>query len=265
MHLSTDPIDPQNQDVYALWDQLADFSVADGDAALTHLLSALRTMLSARNVLWGVLVRLPSPKRTDPLLGWRPRLVRVLDPIPAVAASVQKQYDTLWSGNVDLSQILSASGDEPFRVRLLFEALPPEWFEGEHYRRHYLDVGFADSISVRIALNDDVRIRLFVFRDAQAPRFSAHDGQRLGFTMRGLRWFHRQQLLSHGLLIADAALTPAERRVLLALLDGHAEKEIAQKFDQSPNTTHFHVKSIYAKFGVRNRATLAALWLGKLR
>lgn len=265
MHLSTGPVDPQNQEVYALWDQLADFSVADGDAALTHLLSALRTMLSARNVLWGVVVRLPSRKRTDPLLGWRPRLVRVLDPIPAVAASVQKQYDTLWSGNVDLSQILSTSGDEPFRVRLLFETLPPEWFEGEHYRRHYLDVGFADSVSVRIALNEDVRIRLFVFRDAQAPRFSAQDGQLLGFTMRGLRWFLRQQLLSHGLLIANAALTPAERRVLLSLLDGHAEKEIAQKFGQSPNTTHFHVKSIYAKFGVRNRAALAALWLGKLR
>lgn len=157
------------------------------------------------------------------------------------------------------------SGDEPFRVRLLFEALPPEWFEGEHYRRHYLDVGFADSISVRIALNEDVRIRLFIFRDAQAPRFSAQNGQRLGFVMCGLRWFNRQQLLSHGLLVVDAPLTPAERRVLLALLDGHMEKEIAQSLNQSPNTTHFHVKSIYAKFGVRNRSTLAALWLGKLR
>ncbi|MCS3731883.1 helix-turn-helix transcriptional regulator [Bradyrhizobium betae] len=265
MQLARDSVDPHNQEVYALWDQLAEFSVSDGDAALTHLLSALRTMFGARNVLWGALVRLPSPERADPLLGWRPRLVRVLDPIPTVAASVQKQFDTLWSGNVDLSQILSMSGDEPFRVRLLFEALPPEWFEGEHYRRHYLDVGFADSISVRIALNDDLRIRLFVFRDAQAPRFSAEDGQRLGFLMRGLRWFHRQQLLSHGLLIANAPLTPAERRVLLALLDGDTERQIAQKLEQSPNTTHFHVKSIYTKFGVRNRPSLSALWLGKLR
>ncbi|WP_245287859.1 MULTISPECIES: helix-turn-helix transcriptional regulator [unclassified Bradyrhizobium] len=265
MLLSTDPIDPQNQDVYALWDQLADFSVADGDAALTHLMSALRTMLSARNVLWGVVVRLPSPKRADPLLGWRPRLVRVLDPVPAVAASVQKQYDTLWSDDVDLSQILSMSGDEPFRVRLLFETLPPAWFEGKHYRRHYLDVGFADSISVRIALNDDLRIRLFVFRDAQQPRFTAQDGQRLGSVMRALRWFHRQQLLSHGLLIANAPLTPAERRVLLGLLAGDTERQIAQKLEQSPNTTHFHVKSIYAKFGVRSRQSLAALWLGKLQ
>lgn len=265
MHLSTDPTDPQNQKIYALWDQLADFSVGDTDAALTHLLSALCTMLSARNVLWGVVVRLPSPRRADPLLGWRPRLVRLLNPVPVVAASVQKQYDTLWSDDVDLSQILSMSGEEPFRVRLLFDALPPEWFEGEHYRRHYLDAGFADSISVRIALNDDVRMRLFVFRDAQAPRFSAQDGELLGFVMRGLRWFHRQQLLSHGLLIANAPLTPAERRVLLALLDGHTEKQTAQRLDQSPNTTHFHVKSIYAKFGVGNRAALTALWLGKLR
>lgn len=265
MHLSTDSINSQNQDVYALWDRLAEFSVGDGDAALTHLLATLCTMSSACNVLWSAVVRLPSPKRADPLLGWRPRLVRLLNPTPAVTASVQQQFDKLWSTDLDLSQILSAAGDEPFRTRLLFEALPPEWFEGEHYRRHYLDVGHADSISVRIALNDDVRIRLFVFRDVQSPRFSAQDGERLGFVMRGLRWFHRQQLLSHGLLIANAPLTPAERRVLLALLDGQMEKQIAQRLDQSPNTTHFHVKSIYAKFGVRNRSALAALWLGKLR
>ncbi|MES2032167.1 MAG: helix-turn-helix transcriptional regulator [Pseudomonadota bacterium] len=262
MHPSTDP---QIQNVYGLWDRLAEFSVGDSDAALTHLLATLCNMLSASNVLWSVVVRLPSPKRADPLLGWRPRIVRLLDPNPAMAASAQQQFDSLWSTNLDLSQILSAAGDETFRVRLLFEALPPEWFKGEHYRRHYLDVGHADSISVRIALNDDVRIRLFVFRDLQSPRFSPVDGEHLGFVMRGLKWFHRQQLLSHGLLIANAPLTPAERRVLLALLDGQVEKEIAQKFDQSPNTTHFHVKSIYDKFGVRNRAALAALWLGKLR
>ncbi|WP_286144420.1 hypothetical protein [Bradyrhizobium sp. NFR13] len=76
--------------------------------------------------------------------------------------------------------------------------LDGRWFEGKHYRRHYLDVGFADSISMRIALNDDVRIRLFVFRDAPVSRLTAQDGQRLGFVMRALRWFHREQSFSHG-------------------------------------------------------------------
>lgn len=265
MHPSADSTNPQSDNVYALWDRLAEFSAGEGDAALIHLLTTLCAMVAARNALWAVVVRLPSPAPKDPLSGWRPRLVRLLHPEPAVAASVQEQFDTLWSPDVDLSQILAVSGDEPFRTRLLFEALPPEWFDGEHYRRHYLEVGHADSISVRCALNDDVRIHLFVFRDAQAPRFSTLDSGLLGFVMRGLRWFYRQQLLSHGLFIANAPLTPAERKVLLGLLDGLAEKQIAQKLDQSPNTTHFHIKSIYTKFGVRNRSALTALWLGKLR
>jgi DNA-binding CsgD family transcriptional regulator len=79
-----------------------------------------------------------------------------------------------------------------------------------------------------------------------------------------LRWFYRQQLLSHGLLIADTPLTATERRVLLGLLDGKTEKAVAGILGQSPNTTHVHVKSIYAKFNVRNRAALTALWLGRL-
>lgn len=253
------------EDVYQLWDRLAEFSIADADVALMHLLAAIGTMLAARNVLWSVVVRLPSRARSDPLLGWRPRLVRLLHPMPTISASVQEQFDTLWSSNVDVSQVLAVSGDEPFRTRLLFEALPPEWFGGAHYRRHYLEVGLADSVSVRCALNDDVRIHLFVFRDAQAPRFRPADADLLGFVMRGLKWFYRQQLLSHGLLIANAPLTAAERRVLLEMLDGRTEKQIAQRLDQSPNTTHFHIKSIYAKFSVQNRSALAALWLGRLR
>ncbi|MEJ8814861.1 helix-turn-helix transcriptional regulator [Variovorax ureilyticus] len=265
MHQPTDSTDLHHEDAYAMWDRLAEFSAGEGDAALNFLLATLCAMFAARNVLWAVVVRLPSATPTDALLGWRPRLVRLLHPIPAVAASVQEQFDGLWSPKVDVSQILAVSGDEPFRTRLLFQTLPPEWFEGEHYRRHYLNVGHADSMSMRCSLNDDVRIHLFVFRDAQAPRFSALDSRQLGFVMRGLRWFYRQQLLSHGLLIANAPLTAAERKVLLEMLDGHTEKQIAQKLDQSPNTTHFHVKSIYAKFGVGNRSALAALWLGKLR
>lgn len=263
MHQGADPMNARNADVYALWDRLAEFSVGEADAALVHLLGTLCAMFGARNALWSVVVRMPSPAAADPLLGWRPRLTRLLHPVPMFAASVQEQFESLWSPRIDLSQVLAVSGDEPFRTRLLFDALPPEWFEGEHYRRHYLEVGHADSMSMRFSLNDDVRIHLFVFRDAQTPRFSATDSGLLSFATRGLRWFYRQQLLSHGLLIANAPLTPTERRVLLEMLDGHVEKQIAHKLDQSPNTTHFHIKSIYSKFGVKSRPALTALWLGR--
>ena len=251
-------------DIFSLWDALAEFPASQCDAALTHLLSSLCAIFGAHNALWSVVVRLPSPATGDALNGWRPRLVRLLKPLPAVATSVQEQFDKLWSPALDISQILAVAGDEPFRVRLLFEALPPEWFDGEHFRRHYLAVGHADSMSMRCALNEDVRIHLFIFRGTEAPRFAASDKEPFALALRGLKWFYRRQVLSHGLLIANAALTAKEREVLMELLAGKLEKEIASELDHSPNTTHIHVKSIYSKFGVHNRAALTSLWLGKI-
>ncbi|MCR8961233.1 helix-turn-helix transcriptional regulator [Variovorax sp. S2] len=252
------------EQIYALWDKLANYPIGDGDEALEHLLGSLCSIFGAHNALWSVVVRLPSPAVGDALNGWRPLYVRLLRPLPTMAASVQEQFDTLWSPSIDLSQILAVAGEEPFRTQLLFEALPPEWFDGPHYQRHYLDVGHADSMSMRCAINADVRVHLFIFRSTESPRFSSADKKPFGLALRGLRWFYRQQLLSHGLLIANAPLTATERKVLLGLLEGRAEKVIAANLGQSPNTTHIHVKSIYAKFGVHNRAALTSLWLGRL-
>lgn len=256
--------EPCSDAIASLWDELADFALGDSEQAVTHLLTRLCDIAGAQNALWSVTVRLPSPGAGDPLNGWRPRLVRLLRPLPLVAASVQEQFDTLWSPALDISQILAVAGDEVFRTRLLFEALPPEWFDGAHYQRHYLAVGHADSMSMRYAVNEDVRLHLFLFRDTQAPRFTAADQAPFALALRGLRWFYRQQLLGHGLLVANAPLTAMERKVLLELLGGRTEKAIAPILGQSPNTTHIHVKSIYAKFGVHNRAALTSLWLGRL-
>ncbi len=253
----------KDEQIFGLWDALANFAVGDGDAAIDHLLSALCRLVGAQNALWSVVVRLPS-SADDALGGWRPRMVHLLKPLPPVASSVQEQFDTLWSPSVDISQILAVSGDEPFRIRLLFEALPADWFEGPHYKRHYLAVGHRDSISMRCAINEDVRVHIFLFRNSNVPLFAPADKDSFGLALRGLRWFYRQQLLSHGLLVADTPLTGTERRVLLELLDGKTEKSAATALRQSPHTTHIHVKSLYAKFGVHNRAELTSLWLGRL-
>lgn len=250
--------------MFALWDEPADFAVGDGEAAVGHLLSRLCATFGAQNAFWSVVVRLPSPDSGDPWNGWRPRIVKLLKPIAQVAESVQEQFDALWSQSLDISQILAMAGDEAFHTRLLFEALPAEWFDGPHYRRHYLAVDHADSMSMRCALNEDVRVHIFLFRSAEAPRFASTDKEPFGLALRWLRWIYRQQVLSHGLVIAKAPLTATERKVLLELLDGRTEKVIAARLGQSPNTTHIHVKSIYAKFGVHHRAELTSLWLGRL-
>lgn len=255
--------DETSDEIYALWDELAMFPASQSDDALNHMLSRLCSIFEAQNALWSVVVRLPTPPEGDLLNGWRPRLVRLYKPLPSLAALMQERADGLWRPKVDISAVIGAAGNEPFLTRLLFEALPADWFEGDYYKRYYLDVGHADQLSVRCAINDDVRIHIFLYRGLTSPRFTADIKAPFALAIRGIRWFQHQLLLSHGIRAASAALTPTERSVLLALLGGDTEKQIADSLGKSHNTTHIHVKSIYGKFGVRNRHALTALWLGK--
>jgi DNA-binding CsgD family transcriptional regulator len=254
--------------IYGLWDELGNIQVESGDAAVRHMLSGLCSLFNAQNACWAVLVRLPTKAPGDVFNGWRPRCWLFLHQPPKLVDNVNKRLDKLQGeklpSEVDISLIMIAAGDDPFLIRHLHESLPPEWFEGEHYRRHYLDMGHADYLSARISINEDVRVIVLIYRDSITPRFTADLKEPFGLAMRGLKWFHRQQLLSHGLLIADAPLTPTERKVLLAILGGQVEKQIADSMGHSHSTTHTHVKSIYRKFGVNNRPALTALWLGKL-
>ncbi len=251
--------------IYELWDELGSIHTEQGDAAVRHLLSGLCAIFNAQNACWAVLVRLPTKKPSDVFNGWRPRFEHYLHQPPEIVDdALDTVRDAKLPPEVDISYITAAAGDDPFLIRHLFESLPPEWFAGEHYRRHYLDIGHADHLSARIAINEDVRVYALIYRDLITPRFTADLKEPFALAMRGLKWFHRQQLLSHGLLIADAPLTPTERNILLAILGGQTEKQIADSMGHSHNTTHTHVKSIYRKFGVNNRPALTALWLGKL-
>jgi len=250
--------------IHTLWDELAGFPAAEADSAVMHMLTSLCSMFDAKNASWSVVVRLPGTTPGDLLNGWRPRFVRLLHQPTAFADSIKVQNDKLWLPEVDISSIIGAAGEEPFLTNLLFEDLPSEWFEGDYYRRHYLDVGHGDHMSVRCAITKDVRIHILIYRDLASPRFSADDKAPFALILRGLKWFHRQQLLSHGLLIAVTPLTRTEHKVLLDILAGQSEKLIADSQNHSINTTHAHIKSIYRKFGVTNRGMLTALWLGNL-
>jgi DNA-binding CsgD family transcriptional regulator len=246
-------------DIYALWDELAEFPVSQYDDALKHMLKRLCGIFAAKNALWSVVLRLPVPPEGDLLNGWRPRLVRLLNPVTPLAASVQKQVDKLWLPKVDLSSIVGAAGEEPFLTRLLFEALPASWFEEEYYRRHYLAVGHADHVSARCSFGKDVRIHLLLYRGPEDPRYTAAIKAPFALAIRGLKWFQQRLLLRHGIHAANEPISPAEHSVLLALLGGETEKQIAESLGKSHNTIHTHVQSIYRKFGVRNRPALTAL------
>jgi DNA-binding CsgD family transcriptional regulator len=54
-------------------------------------------------------------------------------------------------------------------------------------------------------------------------------------------------------------LSPAERKVALEVGAGHTNSEVAEILFISKHTVDAHLRSIFAKVGVRRRAELAAL------
>lgn len=53
--------------------------------------------------------------------------------------------------------------------------------------------------------------------------------------------------------LASLGITEREHETLTALADGLANKEIARRFNISPNTVKTHISSLYEKLGVSRR------------
>jgi DNA-binding NarL/FixJ family response regulator len=53
-----------------------------------------------------------------------------------------------------------------------------------------------------------------------------------------------------------AELTPRERDVLLGLIRGQGEKQIAQTLEISVHTVHVYMKGVYEQYGVHTRTEL---------
>lgn len=255
--------DPLANRIHTFWDELADFDAAHVDGALDALLAFLCEIVAAQNANWVGAVRVSDALPGDPVNGWRPRVVHHLRPLPPVVKQTEKQMRMLEAGVVDVTTVKNVSLAGSFRCNRLADLVPPEWFDSDYYRLFYRDVDHIDVIWAGCPVNEDAEVYFGVSRDAAHGPFGVADRDAVAKALRGLKWFHRRQLLSRGLTVASSPLTMVERKVLEGVLRGLAEKQIAATLDQSYHTTHEHVTNIYRKFGVRNRAALTALWLGK--
>lgn len=250
---------------HALWDTLADFEASQADEALLHLMAELCGLVEAQNAVWVGAVRLARNVPGDPVKGWRPRTVRHLHGAPSLRDAVQEQTEKLETGDVDETTLRNVAGAGTFRVNRLVDLVSPEWFDSDYCRDYYHGAGIADAIWAGVPTNEDTESYFGIKRHTGHPPFTVEEREAVAHVLRGLKWFLRQQMLSHGLLVANAPLTPVEREVLQGLLSGQSEKGIAAAQGQSHHTTHGYVTSIYRKYGVNNRAALMALWLGRSR
>lgn len=252
--------------IHCLWDDLADFPASRTDDALLHLMQRLREWFDAGDVVWvggARLSRGPAARR-DPQSGWRGLVVRHLKADPGTLERSARATQTQDTDPGLTTRALVADAGR-FRIRRMHDGLVDmaTFRRTAHYRAFYEEVGIVDRMFVAFPINADAESFYLLDRMSGSRRFSAADADLVGYIMRGLKWFQRELLLSHGLLLADQPLSPMERRILSLLLTARTEKEIAAELKQSPSTTHKYITGILRKFGVRGRTGLLALWLGR--
>jgi DNA-binding CsgD family transcriptional regulator len=265
---ATIPDSAVRERIHTLWDTLADFDAAKIDEALTFLQTSLCELINAQNADWIGVVRFGTTVPGDPVDGWRPPVIRVLRHNEKFLESVKEQTRNLERGIVNDVVVRMVGMSGHFRARRLCDVMSAEWFDSHPYQTYYQNCGHRDAVYVAFPVNEDAESWFGLFRapenDNQTqPPFTVEERDTLAYALRGIKWFHRQLLLSHGLLVASVPLTHVERQVLQGLLTGLAEKKISAAQGQSHHTTHEYVTAIFRKFGVNNRAALMALWLGR--
>lgn len=249
------------EDIHNLWDELNDFDAGHTDAAAKHLQVRLCRMVGAWNSTWGGATRLESSSdNDDPLQGWRVAVTRLLYPFEAPAEdgpfqALQKRWN---NREMDISFLLPMQGIGQFRTYGHRRDLPPEWFDGPAYQMFSARYGTVDSLWVGFPINSDAESHFGFYA---RKIFTEGDYHLLAYALRGIKWFHRQLMLTSGPLVAKSPLTPTERKVLRLLLTKASERVIADQLDLAVSTTHQHVVSVFRKFAVRSRAELMSLWL----
>ena len=249
--------------IHRIWDELAAFEASESEAALLYLLGAVAKLITAQNAVWIGVLRM-SDDRKDPLNGWRARAIRYLHPTTADQASGEKAMRRMRGVVHDPSTAAHLRMAGRFHVVLQREVMP-DWHESETYLELYAPRGIIDMLTVGAPVNPWAESYYLFHRKRPRRAFTAQDRDTVAYAMRSLTWFHRQVLLSHGLLAAHSPLSPAERRMLAALLSQRTEKEIAATLRLTHATAHTYIQQVFRKFGVGSRAGLTALWLGQAR
>jgi len=253
-------LEAQRNEIHRLWDELSDFNLSQPKAAITHAMARLCEFGGVWNATWAGAIRIDGAGRADPLRGWRVAAGEALHPILLQSdgkhmAGVMEVWDR---GGIDPSFLIPLKNVGAFRTYSLRRDLPADWFDTPFYRKHYGFCDIHDVAFVAFPLNEDCESHFAFY--SHHP-IADETFALLTYALRGIKWFHRHMMLSHGLLVAKAPLTGTEQKVLQGLLTGATEKSIARRIGLADSTTHQHVVAIFRKYGVKSRAALMSLWL----
>lgn len=258
--------DPSQEAIYKLWDELSDYPASRTNDAIQYFLTRMCQWLKAENAFWigAMRVQRGAKARSDPMSGWRAGAIYMLRP---ALIEQSRQKTGLRAINRDdageTSRALAAQSGH-FRLVTLQsgELVDPTAFrKTAHYDHNYRTLGVCDRLWAVFPVNADTEAYYCFDKLGKGRQFTQRDKDLAAHVIRGMKWFHRRVLLSHGLGVSSSALTPTERRTLQSLLAGATEKQIAEQLGLTPGSVHQYATAIYRKFGVHGRTRLMALWL----
>lgn len=280
------------EELCKLWDELSDFGLHQAEAASIHCMRRICGMIDAKNAFWVGSVRMceDTGSKKDLMHGWRIRSVNFIDqfyhaalrPPVAEPAEAGGEAEVMHNATAEseggtksyhLKSEVKDLGMTTFRLtetagrfrayRLhAGELVDVKAFsKTEHYKIAYAKLGIRDRIWVVFPVSNDAESTFVFDRIGEQGEFSDAEMELAASALSGIKWFHRQLLLSHGLGLCQEAITPSEHRVKQELLAGAAERDIAQKLNLSPGTVHQYATRIYRKYGVQGRAEFMSLWL----
>jgi DNA-binding CsgD family transcriptional regulator len=120
---------------------------------------------------------------------------------------------------------------------------------------------FTQTLAHTVPLTAHAHFLFSLKRTARTPEFDAQERDWLACALAGLGRWLQWLALSHGIPSALGPFPPQQRKVLLCLLSGFSEKQMADKLGLNIHTTHQCITAIYRRFKVRNRPSLTARWL----
>lgn len=251
---------------FTLWDELSDLGLHQTDAALNLCMVRLCTRVGAANAFWVGTVRMvkDDEEQADLLHGWRIRGLQYKDQPYLDPVRVRSDMQLTLPDQPGATNIALAAGAGKFRSYRLSADILVElasFRQTEHYDIYYTQPGVTDRLWVAFPVSADAESIFCFDRFNGQQEFTDADLESVAYALRGIKWFHRQLLLSHGLGICDEPLTMSERRVKHGLLSGATEKDIAQQLNLTQGTVHQYATRIYRKFGVKGRTEFMALWL----
>lgn len=245
-------------DVRAVVRLLGDVAVLPGDvqAKRRFVAEGLCKLLDAQVYIWVQSVQCQSDGRLAPLSfvdgGWPSPRSRDL----VIQASVGDGPDP------GMDQLMRLARG-PRHVTLLRQEVirDQELYGHEVFHRFLRPSGLDQAIYSIYPLGPaGLSSMITLFRELGQPPFGERERAIFHIVASEVSWLHREGTPS-GSVAPASALSPRLREVLLFLLSGDSQKQIAYKLGLSAHTVHDHVKRLHRHFTVSSRGELLSLFL----